>query len=84
MILGNESNNYCIAQIIKMEKCCASELTMWEASGLAARALSKELLVTPGRCCMGRTAMVEKPHFPWGPTQFCPLFRDMVISLMSS
>lgn len=46
MILGNESNNDYIAQIIKIEKCCTSELTIWGTSGLAAGALNKEPLRT--------------------------------------
>lgn len=38
MIWGNESNDAYIAQIIKVEKRGASEVTMWAASGLAAGA----------------------------------------------
>lgn len=44
IILGNESNNDYIAQIIKIEEGCTSEMTIWEASGLAAGALSREML----------------------------------------
>lgn len=44
MIWGNKSNNDYIAPIIKIEEPHASELTIWEASGLAAGALTKELL----------------------------------------
>lgn len=44
LIFSNESNNDYIAQTIKIEECCASELTIWEASGLAAGVLSRELL----------------------------------------
>lgn len=84
VILGNESNNDYIAQIIKFEECCASELTIWEASGLAAGALSRELLETPGRCCMVRTAVVEKPPLPWGPPQFFPLLAGLTLSLRFS
>lgn len=44
IILGNEINNDYIAQIIKIEECCTSDLTIWEASGLTAGALSREML----------------------------------------
>ena len=43
MIWGNESNNDYIAPIIKIEEPRASELTIWEASGLAAGAPTEEL-----------------------------------------
>lgn len=32
-------------------------------------------------CCVARTAMVEKPPFPWGPPQFCSLLGSLAISL---
>ena len=40
MIWGNESNNDYIAPIIKIEEPRASELTIWEASGLAKNSFS--------------------------------------------
>lgn len=76
-------NDY-IAQIIKIEECCASELTIWEASGLAAGALNRELLETPGCCCMLRKAMVEKLPLSWGPTQFFTLLAHLTISFRFS
>lgn len=77
MILGNESNNDYIAQIIKIEECCTSELTIWEASGLAAGALSR---LPPH----GEDSRAEEPPPPWGPARLLPLLGDLAVSLRFS
>lgn len=48
MILGNETNNDYIAQIIKIEEYCASELTIWEESVLEAGTLSRQVSFSLG------------------------------------
>ena len=73
MIWGNESNNDYIAPIIKIEEPRASELTIWEASGLAAGAPTEELPRgehsqgggVPRPCLLGTIpalAALRRPH----------------------
>lgn len=70
MIWGNESNNDYIAPIIKIEEPRASELTIWEASGLAAGAPTKELP-------RGEQSGWRSPpaHAFWGPPCLWPVLR---------
>lgn len=77
MILGNESNNDYMTQIIKIEDCCTSELTIWEASGLEAGALSRP----PPH---GENSRVEEPLVPWGPHRFLTPLGDLAVLLRFS
>ena len=80
MIWGNESNNDYIAPIIKIEEPRASELTIWEASGLAAGAPTEEL--PRGEHSQG--GGVPPARAFWGPSWLWLLSGDLMISLRSS
>lgn len=75
-ILGNKSNSDYITQIIKIKEYCISELTMWEAPGLAAGVLSRELL-------HGKDSHAKMPLYLWEAPHFCPFLRILTISLSS-